>query len=316
MKKVIKFFTILWVLFSAAGCIHENYGNCPVDEPFNITLDFLLPDGVDGCKFMSNVSAVDLHIYDDNQKLVETIIVTPEQLKEYKGVKLMLPAGTYNVVGWGNINEGCIFHDANEDDDGDPYESTIAYDPLGDRFGYTSGKIYYAPRSGAFTRSGEMPGCYTMNVDPETGHRGTLEFRPAHRIFKVYVEGYEGIPMIEFIGLPMGLSWLGMGQLTGSSSGIITTIMKTTVPYEKDGIVYDYVEFDTFHFDGGSEITLQVISPETLDAYYSVLLNDVIEEIHDPEQIEVYVLVKFTPVGVEVSIPEWHRKDVDPGVSV
>lgn len=322
MKKIIKFITIIGILFSLSGCIREDNSNCPIgeeEEPFNISLDFLLPDGNNGCMFMSAVSTVDMHIYDSEENLVLARYVTPEELQVYKGVKLMLPAGAYNVVAWGNLSDDCVYHDMKKS--ADPYESSIVFDPLVDRFGHTSGKIYYAPRSGAYTRSAhtrssEMPECHPMNVDPITGYKGTLEFRPAHRIIKVYVEGYNGTPMIEFVGLPMGLSWLGMNRLSQSSSGIITSIMKITEPHEKDGIIYDYVTFETFHFDGSNDIILQVISPQTEDVFYSILLNDVLEDIYDPDKIEISVLLKFTPGGVEISVPEWTRKDVEPGIGV
>lgn len=317
MKTIIKFLTFLWTLLLIAGCVRESINDCPeeeVEDPFNITLDFRLSDGADGCVFMSNISVVDMHIYDDEENLVEARYVSPEELQQYKGVNLKLPAGTYNVMAWGNINDDYTSH--NNSEIYNPYESSIAYDPLDDRFGGSCGKVFYAPRSGALTRSSEMPGCYTINVDPVTGYHGTLEFRPAYRVIKVYVEGYSGTPMIGMIGLPTKLSWLGMQMVDGGSGGITVIDMKTTTPHEQDGIVYDYTEFETFHFDGSNSMVLEVVDPETWDVYYSVLLNEIIDEIYDPDIIEIYVLLKFTSIGVEVSVPDWHRENVEPGVGV
>lgn len=312
MKNIIKLLTILGILLSAGGCVHENNYECPeeeVEDPFNITIDFQLFDRSGGSIFSSNISAVNMNIYDDEENLVQAEYITTEQLQQYQGVKLTLPAGAYNVMAWGNINDDYISD--NETDN--PYESSISYDPLDDRFGGGSGKVFYAPRSGAFTRSGEMPGCHTINVDPVTGYQGTLEFRPAYRVIKVYVEGYSGTPVIGMIGMPTRLTWLGM-QVVGGG-GITVIDIKTTEPYENNGIVYDYTEFETFHFDGSSSIILEV-GPDGWDVFYSVLLNEIVEEIYDPDVIEISVLLKFTSNGVEVSIPDWHREDVDPGVGV
>lgn len=314
MKRIFKCLPLLGAILTLQGCLHEKYDKCPMEGPdFNVTLNFHLSDGNGGCCFLRDVAVADLCVYDESGTCVKMLAVSQAELAGFKGVRMTLPAGEYHVVGWGNIASNCKRETVSTVTSAGEYVVTYT-DKNGGKVGSTD-RVFYAPLAGGRSRAADVPGCYMMTVDPQTGHNGTLEFTAAHRTIKVYVEGYSGTPAVEFADVPEGLTWFGMGGLTDDSNSSLTvTASQITAPLQKEGTWYDYAEFNTFYFDGDNTIVLSVVDPLTGDVVYTIPLNEVLEDATDPTEIVISIVIRFGPLGVEVSLPDWNREGVDPGV--
>lgn len=314
MRSIFKYLTILSGIILLTGCLHEKYGDCLEDETpdLNVTLEFTLPDKAGQCVFSSYVSLVDLAIYNESGELIHTESVSNTQLSEFKGVHMTLPAGTYYVAGWGNIEDNTKYEDVVH-----PYGAHVTYGNINNGKVGNADKVYYAPSDGVSVRNGDMSECYLMVVDKKTGHHGVLEFTEAHRIVNIYVEGYQGIPDLELSGVLEGLTWLGMSELTDDSGSRLTlTALQTSVQEEKKGVLYDYASFDTFRFNEDNEVVINLVDRTTGVLVFSVPLNEALEDYEDTTEIELSILIRFTEGGIEVTIPDWIRQELDPGVEV
>lgn len=307
-RRTLKILSLLALLIYTAGCVHESHEGCPPKVgAYNVSIEFSLLDDRGNEVFGSDISTVELGIYNDEDILVLTKHISQEELNEFRGIKLMLEPGTYHIAGWGNIGEnthhkGVIAPHA--------YGSHVTYQSIVSGVVTDADKVYHAPKN-------EPNNFKSIVVDPVSGYAGVLEFKPAHRTIKVYVEGYNGTPKIELLNLPEGLQWLGMGWLTAlDGSRLKLNASKTTVPTEHESILYDHAAFDAFHFDADNDIILNIADDSTSESAFAITLNEIFEETGFPSGITISVMVTFTPAGVEVGIPNWENHKVDPELEV
>lgn len=313
MKRTLKILFLPGLLLAAAGCVHEKYDECPPEKnPYNVSLEFSLRDSKGNPVFDSNISTVDLGIYDADGMLVMTKQVPTMELSVFQGVKLTLNPGVYHVVGWGNIGGNAQYKGM---DVLHPYGSHVTYVNTNSGKATDTDKVYYAPESEGRSRTADLSNTYRMIVDPVTGHTGVLEFTAAYRTVKVYIEGYDGTPGVELRNLPEGLAWIGMRWLTDASgSKLMLAASRTTIPEEKEGVWYDYAAFDTFYFDADNEIVVCVVDHSAQEVVFAITLNEALEEIGSPIGTIISIVLRFTPAGVEVDIPKWENHEVDPGL--
>lgn len=304
MKRILEILSLFVLLLFTAGCVHENYDECPPKTGiYNVSIEFSLRDGEGNDVFGSDISTVELGIYDDNGTLIMTKHISRAELNKFQGIKLTLDPGLYHIAGWGNIGENTKYTGV---DVPYSYGAYVTYTKIISNKVTDADKAYYAPKN-------EDRSLKSIVVDPVAGYAGVLEFTPAHRTVKVYIEGYSGTPKVELLNLPEGLQWIGMKWLTDTyGSKRILSASKTTIPVEQNNVQYDYAAFDTFHFDADNEIILNITDNSTQETAFSVTLNEIFEETGFPAGITISVMVRFTPAGVEVDIPEWETHEVDP----
>lgn len=315
MKRMLKILSLIGLLLTETGCVYERFDKCLTKtDAKNVSLEFLLRDEDGNYVFESNVSTIELGIYNDKGILVMIKHIPQTELAGFQGVRLTLDPGIYYVVGWGNIGENTKYIGVNSPHE---YEPRITYTNLNSGRVADADKVYYAPKGGEnLIGAVGFSNAYRMTVDPVTGHAGVLEFTAAHRTVKVYVEGYSGgIPQVELLNLPESLAWFGAKWLADSfnPNPVITASGKTT-PVRQENVRYDYAVFDTFYFDADNNIILNVVDNSTQEAVCTVTLNEAFEGIGFPVGITVCVMVRFTPAGVEVGIPNWESHEVDPGL--
>ncbi len=312
MKKILTHLVLLGALAALSGCLHEKYDECPMEEQFNVTLAFTLPDGNGGDRFRQNISSMDMNIYDGEGAVVMAKRLVTVDWTDFAGVKLLLPAGDYQVVAWANAGDNVRLEGA---ETSSPY---YTYCNFVDGKCGSADKLYYAPKNGGRNRAVELPGTYSMVVDPLTGHAGTLELTPAHRTLKIYIDGYNGTPRVDLEDVPEGLAWFGMAQLTGGDDTPRTIpASKPTTPLEKQNVWYDYVEFDTFYFDQTNDIVIRIVDAGTGQVVYSIPLNEAIEEVAgEVSEYTISLIFRFRPGGVEVALPDWSREETDPGLGL
>lgn len=307
MRRIPTLMFLAVIMLLLAGCLHEKYDSCPMDPPQdNVTLHFVLDDGKGGCRLLSDVGVIDVAVYDDAGRCVMAKNVSQAELELFKGVTFTLPEGNYSVVAWGNIGANCVHSDMELID-----AAHVTYrERAGGRVANTD-KVFYAP-----SNSVQPAHCYEMDVDRNAGHTGTLRFMESHRTIQIYIEGYEGgMPGVELASLPEGLSWLGMNWLTdGQGSKRTVGSSSSTTSVDKDGTVYAYAEFDTFHFTADNGISVSLTDQTTGDTVFSITLNEALGDRFDPAAVIIIIKLKFTPSGVEVTIPDWKGNETEPGL--
>lgn len=79
------------------SCISDDLSTCPPDS--NVTLRFSYPD------FQRHIGRLNVGIFDQNGRFVESRQVEGKALQDLRGCKLKLDSGTYTAVCWANAFE-------------------------------------------------------------------------------------------------------------------------------------------------------------------------------------------------------------------
>lgn len=326
MKHIRPIIALAAAFLSLNGCTQEDYGFCPdeIDPPeFNVTIAYRLPGKNNECEFRSKISAVDLFLFDEKGDYVATQRTEDKEHTGYQGTRLNLKPGSYSIVAWANMSALTECRGlADEQPHG--YGPHIAYTEL---TGEAAGRIdplFYAPKEGRFSRAGNfsaLPGCHTVIVDPETGYDGTVDFTPAHRTVKVYVQGYadggDNLPIIQLSGLPEGLGLFGMETLRDENGDPRCSDSEQKAGFEeKEGIRYAMSHFQTFWFSPeASDVMLRIIHPESGEVLYSIPLKEAIGQSGDEIEVAIEIVIRFVNgVVVEVGVPQWNTKPLEPGL--
>jgi hypothetical protein len=272
----MKLFRTTLLLFGVAllaGCISEDYENCPTER--DVTLRFVYEYG-GGDIFGTQVSRVDLFIFDDETDiLVRRIPIDGALLSVFAGTTIDLPPGTYRVVAWGNTTPArSAFHNANPGDHrvGEAYigrygipRSTAPQPGDGDR-------LHFAPDV--------AQDVFTMYV-PRTGSepiRYTLPFARAYIEVEVNLVGYESYT---------GETQPPLVEITGASShyNFYRVPSGDIALREGTAVLSQYVErparasFRTKLLDQNTDKVLLVRSAETGNPVRFTLENDRLQEL-------------------------------------
>ena len=90
-------FAPLAMLAMLVGCIKENYEDC---EWYTLTFTYEGEGASD--MFAQHINDVNLYIYDENDRLVQTQHLDHDDLQAFQGARLNVEHGTYRVVAIGN----------------------------------------------------------------------------------------------------------------------------------------------------------------------------------------------------------------------
>lgn len=324
--KIFRISTVVFAMLAMTGCFGEDYSFCPPKN--NVTLHFHLPDeaGVQECTFLDNVFTAHTAIYAADGTLVQAHATTDDQHRDFKGLRLSLEPGTYHVVSWGNQGTNTHMYRP-EDAYNTQVLSVISYGLINmigqQRMTGNGDELYYAPRTVGATRANAPTGDaehYIMEVDPVTGHEGTLDFGHAHRSVEVFVKGFSSngtAPIIQLEGLPDGLNYLGMRGL--ETGGLVTSEVPSEVVNISAGPLsgkYALSDFNTFYmWTGDHDIMVRLLDPVTREVVYETPLNDHIDpDTDDPEAKKtIQILIEFIDAQIKVSIPSWKQEIITPG---
>jgi hypothetical protein len=301
----IRYILLLLVLLPLAGCFREDYSFCPPDI---IKLDFRLTSGE---SFKENVYSVEVGIFDGDGNFIRSERVEQSAINEFEGMLLSLDPGNYRLVFWGNVNG-----DTKIDGIGTVSPQVVYSEIAGTDPGNVidAEKLYYAPY-GTNSQGEKAPLPYYALTVPATGsYTDIVYFTPAHRSLKIYIEGLEGLPTVDIQGLPAGLDYFGMEELTR----LVNTSHRTSLT-DKEGTTYATTAFDTFHFNDLEEIYI-VIRDEAGNVVLRVSLADAVEQSGaDPDDIILELVFRFSPdpgsgnynVKVDITMPDWDSEDTE-----
>ena len=109
LRQHLTIVTAAAILVITPGCVREDMSSCPAE--IEILCTFTRNEYATD-RFRDEVKHLDLFVYDEAGSLVETSHVpVSEMKKKKKGMvakqSLNLQQGTYTVVGWANVEQGC-----------------------------------------------------------------------------------------------------------------------------------------------------------------------------------------------------------------
>ena len=312
MTIIFRYVLAIGTLFFATGCLHEKYDECPLEEDYNVVLNFTLLNRNNIDVFSHNISKVNLGIFDKDGICVDIRHISQNNLLQFQGAKLNLAPGTYSVVAWANVDsndkiEGIIPFSV-------PVAPIVTYKTITDGIVGDADRVYYAPENEDRNRSAEMPGSYLMIVDPVLGHSGTLIFTHAYHIINVYVEGFNGEPIVGMTGLPQGLGYFGMNMLTDTDGNKLTvaTLHATSIK-EENNETYNFATFNTFLFGQNNDIMIYIYIKGDTVPVYQIALNEAITELCYFEEITISIIFRFNGNNVEIVVPAWNANNVNQG---
>jgi hypothetical protein len=102
MNKILYYICLTLTLFTAVSCIKEDLSDCPNGTVFRFKMENKYPDNFIAQSDLHNAA---LFIFDENDNFVQLWDIPEPALDSVYAPNLKLPAGTYSLVVWINIEE-------------------------------------------------------------------------------------------------------------------------------------------------------------------------------------------------------------------
>ena len=306
--KLLRNITLFALLLTLTGCFSEDYSICPPIEEANVTLHFSLLGKEKREGFTDNISAVDVLIYDERGAFQDSINVSQQELREFQGTHLTLPAGEYRLVCWGNSGEHVEMKGVRTEQ-----TPTITHSKVDENRVGNANRVFYAGNIKEITtRASDIPDALRLVVPEEGNREAEAHFRHAHRRLTVCVQGFThdlqpAHPEVALHGLPLGLNLLTMEQLPDATEVSNHQMTKEQVIL---GEKYSCSTFDVFWFDTDNSIEINIYDPISGELVFTVPLNDAIKGTLDDDLIEISLVIRFKGGEVEIEIPNWGSSDV------
>lgn len=292
MKKYL-YLLLLAPFVLLAGCIKEDYTDCE-----RCTLTFSYTGDVTQDIFPDHITRVSLYVFDQDQRLVLTKQIEQNELKAFQGTKLNLNPGKYKVVGVGNcfdktevVNTSSQdmtqiqFHHPNVPTGGKVEGNDPLY--LG-QLDLTVPAEYWCEEDVPF-RSSHLKVSYTVEDYLENGSvgNGLLDLRVKNLL-----------PETDFTNRPHGDKMTYTPELKINATG------------DHEGV------FNIMRHTKDSDVEFELVKKSTGEVLHTLALSDFLTMYPQidvsKQEVLIPIVVKFTNLGVTVTIPDWLIVDVDP----
>jgi hypothetical protein len=293
------------------GCIKEDNSDC-IWENTMLLFKYTDTDGSD--IFLRDINSVDAFIFDENKKFVVSRRFESAALHEFAGWKLDLPPGDYHAVCWGNAGANSRLNDFV------PSVTTFneSFIQIPSNITTTGDRIYYAPYK---THPHAYSGAQGTIFDPSmTIYRFTVVankvnvkemfFVRAHRTINVYIMGYSGNQPATVTGTQLCTEY-DFHYTTGNVFRNFTqTAQPVTTPDGPAVLAAFHVGFS--EITGATDFIIrQGASGSILE---TVNLKKFIEDNPSAYGSTIDILIRFSDLGVTVTIPKWGTNTIKPGV--
>lgn len=293
------------------GCIKDDLSGCEPDN--NVTLMFRYPDkaGID-C-FQDRHENVVIALFDETSNCTHIRQLDKASLLAFQGAQFSLPAGTYQVVCWGNVSTRSLLNLSNGNS---LAGSSLCLDNLTPK--QSSDPIMYAPRPASKTKGMEAGDVFRITVPVKGEVEETIDFVSAHTRFNVIVRGLadkgEGInspPDIEISELPADYNF--EMKVQGGTVAYRKTSEYSTSSQGPEATA----SFYTGNFTEQDPVTIDIYSTVDGRLLETVYLPPYLAEknIDFSTMLErsITVLIEFLDqVRVTVSISSWTDQGVHP----
>lgn len=275
----------------ATGCIKEDMEPCDVNLIFRY-----LGDGTKDI-FPEKIEKVNLYVYNEKELLVETSELDKGDLRRFQGAPLILPAGKYRVVCWGNSGTNTLLKDVSA------LHTALA------------GAPEYFTKELITTNDSLYFGSKEIEILQFTSKADTVYFRSSHIKMHIELEG------LEDVATPDGYSpiEIEIGNLkptvdftnTFSSENVIYR----PIVYKEDGESTYKSDLNVLRFNDDNSVYINLISKESNDIIYTLKLKDFMEDnrITVDGINEVTIGIRFRFNGTSVTVSPWNEENIKPG---
>ena len=295
MKRFEKILLLLLIISVNTSCIKEDLDDC---EKTRLTFIYK-GDGQEDI-FHTKINKVDLYVFDTDHHLVTTKVLNQSTLKKHQGTKLNLPSGQYHLVAVGNAGERTTIKDIQCGS----LQNIMAMHPNQDKDKVPGQDPLYM-------------GCHVIEVLKDRWSDHTVEFKSSH--LKVSVE-------------VRGVGYAGTGRAANPS---VSVVLKNVYPhtnftnescgelcahhpefvFDENTHVMQSTDLNIFRYKGGCAMVIEVLNREG----NVIASKSIAEFLRENPKVDIYkqeallpLLIEFTPLQVEIRLPEWYINDVTP----
>ena len=285
--------TLLVVSVSAlllAGCMKVDMDDCP----YNAMLTFRYYGDETSDEFAKMIDGVTLFVFSKEGRLVTTECLTAAALRAYQGINLKLEPGQYRFVCWGNAFECTEFRSENDL----PFALLQHPNLAGGIQIPTHDPLYF--------------GSCDLDLPKNDIIMGEVCFAGAHINLEIYTKGAGSsaqVPTIEVQNLSSQYDFT-----MSVTDRKITCYPEVKYDPEKKAAV---ARMKTLRFPDDNPVLIDIKSPQDCGQSITVVnlkafmaANNIhVDGIHEAT---VRVLVEFTDMGVNITIPDWKNEEIDP----
>ncbi len=290
--KYIQTITILLLLVLATGCINDDMSEC---ERTYLYFSYK-GDGVTQI-FNQKIGKVNLYVFDSENHLVDTKLIDQNELITRQSTRIKLEPGDYRIV--------CI---------GNPYDDTRISDPQAGNMGnILFAHPGYYDNTAINTNDSLYLGSKIINVPETYWVRDTIPFESSHVKMTVEVRGLgpaaNGGPSATLVVNNL----YPYTDFANSAGGELCSYYPT-MTYNESRLNMT-AGFNIFRIDKENPVTIDLVYPSG-EILHSLRLEDFL--IANPSidvtknEVLIPILIKFSSVGVIVTIPDWYIEELYP----
>lgn len=306
--RYIKFITGLLIIMSFGSCIREDLlTDCICNTQGQFLYFSYKGDGTSEI-LTEKIKDVDLYVFDHEEKLVLSTVVSSDSLEKNHGTRLNLPQGEYTLVALANTGERTQVSDL---ETGDLNMIHFAHPGFfqDDETMLTGNDPNYLGR-------------IQLSVEGENvGFRDTMNFESSH--MKVYLEiaGYETTTTPGKQGESLTVEMRNMPCRVFFDNRICPQRRNYYPEIEKQDNKDLYVgQLCTFRLDDKHPAQIALYAVDSAEPFYTL---DVEEFLKDNPEIDISkqeaelplrIEIKGKDVSVGVTVPDWSIEDVFPDI--
>lgn len=276
----------------ATGCIKEDMEPCDVNLIFRY-----LGDGTKDI-FPEKIEKLDLYVYGESEALIETISLDQGDLKRFQGTSLILPAGKYRVVCWGNSESNTLLKQVSA------LSTAVAAAP------------HYFTKELIATNDSLYFGSRTIEIFQDNSSADTVYFSSSHIKMRIELDGLEDVATGDGYS-PVEIE---VGNLKPAVD-FTNTFSSEKVSYWP--IVFRENEtssfksrFNVLRFNDDNNVYIKIIDKASHQTIYTLQLKDFMKE----NQItvdginEATIGIRFRFNGTSITVSPWDEEVITPGI--
>lgn len=280
------------LLVLATGCIKEDMEPCDVNLIFRY-----LGDGTKDI-FPEKIKKLDLYVYGESEALIETISLDQGDLKRFQGTSLILPAGKYRVVCWGNSESNTLLKRVSA------LSTAVAASP------------HYFTKELITTNDSLYFGSRTIEIFQDNSSADTVYFSSSHIKMRIELDGLEDVATDDGYS-PVEIE---VGNLKPAVD-FTHTFSSEKVSYWP--IIFRENEtssfksrFNVLRFNDDNDVYINIIDKASHQTIYTLLLKDFMKE----NQItvdginEATIGIRFRFNGTSITVSPWDEEVITPGI--
>lgn len=315
--KIIRLLILTSLALLLSGCMKEDMSECILEG--DLTLTFTLPDKNGKDRFSAHIDAVEVLIFNNEGRFLMHKTVSKKMLGEFQGLKMTLPAGTYNLMCWGNVLDNSRFSQFVPD--------VTLFEECSLEIPHTStqtgDQVYYAPhkeKPSAFLLNGDIPELVTKDIGKEyeiykinipAGENVTknLPFIRAHRTVHVYTQNLNNAPRVSIKNLWSKYNFFFETQ------DLCYDFTRSASVEQISGVDYHIARFHSALGLITADVDIDILSSVDDRVLHRVNMLQFVKENPPADTDDIHILVTFLDnLGITVTIPSWLDKPINPGV--